>query len=404
MRILEVAVSGTVGTVDMGPVSTVICELSNNFASLGHEVVVADIACKTARPLLNSQVRVVEVSATGESTVEARSGNPLSALVNRWRNYRQYVNQLIRLPDYRSADVIHVHAPVPAFLLQRLHGKQVCYTAHTPVWSMSDETASKRKSGPAAALRGMASGFDTWVEKDVIRRSKSSVGLGSYLAKAVPGAPVTVIPNGIDLAVWTPIERAAARRALGIDENAFTIVFAGRITHIKGVDVLIDAIASLLPKIPNLQAIVIGPLSGRFDSRDDRIEDFARSMMEKAKGLPVRFAGFINNRDPLFKQHLAAADLFVLPSRREPQGLVVLEALAMGTPVIGSITGGIPDMIATDVGYLFEPGDAKALAACIEDAHDPDTLRQKRGAARAHVERNYAWPAIAKRYLAAFIG
>jgi len=403
VRILEAAVSGTVGTVDMGPVSTVICELSNNFTLLGHEVVLADIPSRTPRSLLSPQVRVVEIAATGESTIEAQSSNPLAAHVNRWRNYWQYIRQLRALPEYRWADVIHVHHPVPAFLLQRFHGKQACYTAHTPVWSMANPQDRTVKSGGLkAAIRSMVSSFDVWVEKDAIRRSRSSVGLGSYLADAVPGAPVSVIPNGIDLGAWPVIERSAARRELGIADDAFVVVFTGRITHIKGVDVLIEALATAQRRIDKLQAIVIGPLSGRFDSRDSTVEPFARSMMDKAQGLPVRFAGFINNREMLYKQHLAAADLFVLPSRREPQGLVVLEALAMGTPVIGSRTGGIPDMINEDVGYLVEPGDAAGLAACIETAHDSSRLTSMRSAARAHVEQNYGWPAIAKRYLAAF--
>jgi glycosyltransferase involved in cell wall biosynthesis len=126
-------------------------------------------------------------------------------------------------------------------------------------------------------------------------------------------------------------------------------------------------------------------------------------MLACAKELPVRFLGFISNRELRFRQYLAAADVFVLPSRSEPQGLVVLEALAMGTPVIGSATGGIPDMVSDEVGYLFPPGIAGALAACIRTAHDdPAGLRVRQAAAREHVLRSYSWDAVADRYLVAF--
>jgi glycosyltransferase involved in cell wall biosynthesis len=105
----------------------------------------------------------------------------------------------------------------------------------------------------------------------------------------------------------------------------------------------------------------------------------------------------------LFKQYVAGADVMVVPSRREPQGLVVLESLAMGTPVIGSATGGIPDMVSSDVGYLFPPGDAAALAACIRDAHDnPHRLRNMRLASRSRVQAHYSCEEMADRYLAAF--
>jgi glycosyltransferase involved in cell wall biosynthesis len=113
--------------------------------------------------------------------------------------------------------------------------------------------------------------------------------------------------------------------------------------------------------------------------------------------------GFISNRDARFRQYIASADLSVVPSRLEPQGLVVLESLAMGTPVVGSNTGGIPDMVTPDVGYVFPPADAVALAACIRDASEnPQRLRGMYLSARARVQAGYSWDSIADRYLAAF--
>jgi glycosyltransferase involved in cell wall biosynthesis len=126
-------------------------------------------------------------------------------------------------------------------------------------------------------------------------------------------------------------------------------------------------------------------------------------MMESARGLPVSFLGFISNRDARFRDYIAAADVSVVPSRQEPQGLVVLESLALGTPVIGSNTGGIPGMLTPDTGYLFSPGDAAALAACIQDAFDkPQQLQAMQRASRARVESAYSWDSVADRYLAAF--
>jgi glycosyltransferase involved in cell wall biosynthesis len=147
----------------------------------------------------------------------------------------------------------------------------------------------------------------------------------------------------------------------------------------------------------------VGPLSGSFDTRDETVTDYAREMMKLAQDLPARFVGFVNSRTGNFRSYLVAADVFVLPSRREPQGLVVLEAMAMGTPVIGSATGGIPDMVSADVGYLFPPGDANALAACLEKANaDSEALATMRKNARSRVEKLYSWDQAASRYLAAF--
>jgi glycosyltransferase involved in cell wall biosynthesis len=83
--------------------------------------------------------------------------------------------------------------------------------------------------------------------------------------------------------------------------------------------------------------------------------------------------------------------------------MVVLEAMAMGTPVIGSATGGIPDMVSPDVGYLFAPGDSRALAARIREANaDAETLARMGKNARARVEKLYSWELAASRYLDEF--
>jgi glycosyltransferase involved in cell wall biosynthesis len=230
-----------------------------------------------------------------------------------------------------------------------------------------------------------------------------AVGFGNYLADAVPEANVVVIPNGLDLEMWPELERAKARRSLGIPEHEFVLLFAGRIAHVKGVDILLDAVGLVASSLPDLSVYMIGPLSGSLDRADEYVHPFARSMLERAKGLPVKFVGFINNRELKFREYLAAADVFVLPSRLEPQGVVVLEALAMGTPVIGSATGGVPDMISSDVGSLFEPENATHLADRIRQAHErPEELRAMRAAARARVQLNYSWVTAADRYLAGF--
>jgi D-inositol-3-phosphate glycosyltransferase len=241
------------------------------------------------------------------------------------------------------------------------------------------------------------------VERQAIHDSCLTVALGDYLVKAVPNADVTTIPNGIEANEWDLIDCFTARRALGIDERAFVVLFVGRIAPVKGVDTLLEAVKSLSHSLPTLRVYVIGSLSGTFDARDDHVDPYAQRLLDAANGSPVRFLGFISNRTIEFRQYLAAADITVVPSRYEPQGNVVLESLVMGTPVIGSDTGGIPDMVSDDVGYLFPPGDVAALAARIKWAHDhPNELLARSSRARARVVAHYSWDDVADRYLAAF--
>lgn len=400
MRIIEVGFNGTVGTSRMGPVSTVIAELANRFVEQGHDVILTDVAAQAPRGLLDGRVRVVELPGKAGSSIQSEVRNPAARLLRDWSNSYRYVSALV--PIAKDADIVHFHSPVPAFIAQRIFGMPTAYTAHTPLWSLPPPT----KEGPNVRARKRFSPLarlPEFIEKSVIKRSRVAVGLGGYVADSVPGANVATIPNGLDCKTWAPIDRESARAALGFAKDEFVVVFAGRIIAEKGVDVLLQAVRLVAPSIPRLAVRLLGPLSGSFDTRDETVTDYAREMMNLAKDLPARFVGFVNSRTGNFRSYLAAADVFVLPSRREPQGLVVLEAMAMGTPVIGSATGGITDMVSADVGYLFPAGDAGALAACLERADaDKETLAAMRKHARARVELLYSWDQAASRYLAAF--
>lgn len=389
----------------MGPVSTVTCELSNRFAARGHEVIVVDFGSQGRRPLLHPAIQVVELQAPPEGPTSGSAQSRVRELYQTWSKSYQFARQLPAQIDLSQANVVHLHSPELAFLLQRMHGIRGMYTAHTPIWSLPHSgagasAAEKRKS----TLRGrLYTHFLKWLEKEVIRRAALTVGLGSYLKDALPAASVVTIPNGVDFSSWCPLDKSSARAALNIAPDDFVVVFTGRIAHVKGIDVLLAAIRLLSGRIDNLKVCIIGSLSGSFDGRDSYVDAYARSMLESGRDLPVSFLGFISNRDTRFRQYIAAADLSVVPSRLEPQGLVVLESLAMGTPVVGSNTGGIPDMVTPDVGYLFPPADPVALAACIRDAaENPQRLHSMHLAARARVQAGYSWESIADRYLAAF--
>jgi glycosyltransferase involved in cell wall biosynthesis len=409
MKIIEVATSGTIGTSLMGPVSTVTCELSNRFAARGNDVTLVDFQSEARRTHLHPAIRVVELTPPSARPVQAAKpgseGAPgrIRELIETWSRAYRFARYLPGQIDLARADIVHMHSPNLGFLLRRMYRFNGIYTAHTPVWSMPDSSDNAGKQRKPTLRGKLYSRFVAEIEKKLIRSSTLTVGLGSYLQDAMPGAAVTTIPNGLDLTSWVPVERAAARQALNIDPKDFVVTFTGRISHIKGVDVLLSAIRLLADKIPNLKVFVIGSLSGTFDGRDSYVDPYAQAMIDSSRALPVNFLGFINNRDARFRQYIAAADVSVVPSRQEPQGLVVLESLALGTPVIGSNTGGIPSMVTPDSGHLFTPGDAIALAGCIQDAFDkPQQLKAMQRAARARVESAFSWDSVADRYLAAF--
>lgn len=176
--------------------------------------------------------------------------------------------------------------------------------------------------------------------------------------------PVTAIHYSLDVETFAPRERAAARSVLGLRANARVILFVADHPKIsrKGFAVLAEAFA-MLSGGPELLLLSMG-----------------RSKPE----LPKRFAhlhlGYVT--DDRFQAVIySAADVFVIPSLQEAFGQTALEAMACGTPVVGSDAGGIPEIVREGAtGLLFPAGDAKALAAALERILGDDGLRE--GAAR----------------------
>ena len=170
---------------------------------------------------------------------------------------------------------------------------------------------------------------------------------------------VHVVYNGVDTNLFSPGDQAEARRRLGLTSPAPLILFAGNLVPVKGLDVLIEALASLRRSGCMFQCVLIGsgPLASSLES------DVGASGLRPV----VRLAGAV----PLEKlpDWYRAADVFVLPSRSEGVPNVLLEAAACGTPYIASHVGGIPEIAPASA--LVAPGNAGELAARIRAAISP---------------------------------
>jgi glycosyltransferase involved in cell wall biosynthesis len=162
----------------------------------------------------------------------------------------------------------------------------------------------------------------------------------------VPAAAVTVVGNGIDTTRFHPFVR---RRG----EQGKTVLFAGNLVPVKGVEHLIAAFAAVVRRTGSARLIIVG--SGRLE------EALRRQARELGIAESVVFAG----RQPhdAMPAWLVRADVFCLPSLNEGCPNVVLEALACGTPVVASRVGGIGDLITCDdQGFLVPPGNVSLLA------------------------------------------
>ena len=170
-----------------------------------------------------------------------------------------------------------------------------------------------------------------------------------------PREKYVVIPNGIDLGAYGDSrDRAPLRKALGIGSGTQAVAVVGRLTREKGHEILIQAFSMISPDLrPVLLIVGGGPLEHRL-----RVETRRLGLASR-----VRFLG--PRRD--VPRLLAASDLLVLPSFYESGGLVLMEAMASGRPVIASRTGGVPDLVNDgESGLLVAPGEPGPLARAME--------------------------------------
>jgi glycosyltransferase involved in cell wall biosynthesis len=176
------------------------------------------------------------------------------------------------------------------------------------------------------------------------------------------GAPAdraVLLPNGVDRAVFCPAGRVEARRALGLAESARIVVYVGSLEPEKGLRELASAL-SILPNGEPVHVVLVGEgtLEEELRQRAALLAGSGRRMLLVG---PQTLAGVA--------RYLAASDVLTLPSWAEGTPNVVLEALAVGRPVVASRVGGIPDAIVEGVtGLLVEPHDPGALAVALADA------------------------------------
>jgi D-inositol-3-phosphate glycosyltransferase len=215
-------------------------------------------------------------------------------------------------------------------------------------------------------------------------------------------ARICMVPCGVDLKEFHPADKAAARRELGLGADDFVVLQLGRMVPRKGVDNVIEAVAELQREAPpgrrrRVSLLVVGGNSAEPDERATpeigRLRAIAREL-GVAEG--VRFTG--QRQRAALRSCYAAADVFVSTPWYEPFGITPLEAMACGTPVIGSDVGGIRYSVVDGVtGYLVPPRNPVALAQRLAQLRDNPALGAALGRAGIRRVRScFTWDRIAR--------
>lgn len=284
-------------------------------------------------------------------------------------------------------NVKHKHDPKHYFELRRILKEENINLLHIHVWN----PASCRYAFSAASSRKIPiittehDPFKLNLFKDLIKkRSLKKVNCvvtvsknnQKILQKLYPEFKnkFVVIPNGIDTTWWhsqslriTDLDRKKTKEELFLaHENSLIITSIAELHERKGLKYLIEAIPEIITKFQNIKLAIVG-------------EGPQRNELEKLiKELKIENHVILTGRQKEIPKLLKCSDIFVLPSRREAFGLVILEAMISGLPIIASNTGGIPEIItANKTGILVEPESSQELSKALIKLIENDKKRQE---------------------------
>jgi len=308
--------------------------------------------------------------------------------------------------DVEGADLVHSHtwyANSAGRIAQLTYGIPHVVTAHS---------LEPLRPWKAEQLGG-GYRLSSWMEREAFEHADGVIAVSRAMRAdilrsypSIDPSKVHVVYNGIDIEEWKPTVDEDAVRALGIDPSKPSVVFVGRITRQKGLPYLLRAVASLpegvqivlcagAPDTPEIMAEVTSLVSDLRDQREGVV--WIDRMLSHQEIVNV----------------LSSGTVFVCPSVYEPLGIVNLEAMACGIPVVGTGTGGIPEVVADGLTGRIVPIDQAQdgtgtptdpdkfvadLAATLNEVLADEGLAKLMGrAGRLRVETEFTWDAIATR-------
>ncbi|TCJ18219.1 glycosyltransferase family 4 protein [Parasulfuritortus cantonensis] len=301
-----------------------------------------------------------------------------------WRETRDTVHA-----EAAECDLVHIQTPFIAHYAglraARRLDKPVLATYHT---FFEEYLFHYAPFLPPAWLKGLARRFSRTQCNDLDAVVVPSTAMRDRLADYGVRAPMHVLPTGIPLSRFAKGDRARFRADHGIPEGRPVVLFVGRVAHEKNIGFLIEVVARARRRLPELLFLVTGEGPAE------------KALRQRAAALgvaeQVRFLGYLDRQHQLPDAY-AAADAFIFASRTETQGLVLLEAMAMGLPVVALAAMGTKDILAPGLGGVAAPDDVDGFAAALADLLEDDPKRARLAAEARSYARDWADDRMAGR-------
>jgi D-inositol-3-phosphate glycosyltransferase len=414
------------GGKDTGGMNVFVREVA---LELGRRNVAVDIFTRSQSaqslridPRLGPNVRVIHVPAGPEAPVNkndllqyvpaftewvCRFANEELRMKNAEKDSadRSFLNS--QLSTLNSYDFIHANYWLSGLVANELRtcwGVKFVMTFHTlaemknRIAQSPQEAESETRLKKECYLCGVADRITaaTKVEQEQLVRV---YGAGS--------SRIRIVPPGVDLSRFRPIDQSYAKSAIGIPQQHRMILFTGRIERLKGIDTLFRAMADLKERPTDLDwsNLCLAVIGG------DPSEEGLRQNEEMARLHDLRdelglhdLVTFLGARDQdTLQYYYAAAEVLVMPSHYESFGMVALEAMACGTPVIASDVGGLSQLVRhNETGLRVKVNDPDALADAIERLLTDDVRRRRMGHRAACYAEDFSWQKIVDKLMAVY--
>ncbi|HEX6385088.1 MAG TPA: glycosyltransferase, partial [Anaerolineae bacterium] len=336
-------------------------------------------------------VRVIHVSAGPETAIPIDEiANYLDEFVEGVRHFTQAENACY--------DLIHSHYWLSGLVAERLRHDQdqdipIVHMFHT-LGHMKNRVASD-ESQRASQARLDGENRVIQVADRIVAATPAEVQQLVELYDA-DANKIAIIPPGVDLEHFRPIDKDVAKQHVGIDCSETNILFVGRIEPLKGIDTLLLAMAILQKRCPEVVEKTCVAIIGGDPWADDLDAEMARLQALRAELGIHDLVTFLGAKDhESLPNYYAAAEMVVIPSHYESFGMVALEAMAMGRPVIASEVGGLAYLVRDgETGFHVPSRDPRALAARIYELLTDKACRQQLGRQAQEYARRYGWPNI----------
>jgi len=388
MRIAEISVHGCplrpLGKGDAGGMNLYVRQLSLELGRLGVEVDVFTRWHDHKEP---------EVMAVGDKTrlIHIAAGDKKDVpKTDIYHCLPQFISRLRCFLDKEGLayDLLHSHYWLSAWAAEQLRAElRIPHVATFHTLGLVKNRARPEEQEPELRIeteKRVTAAADRIIAFTTEERAEL---ISMY--RALPDR-VEVIPCGVDLELFHPVNKEKARSELGLTGQSKILLFAGRIQPFKRIDILLHAAARL--NRSDLRLLILG---GDSDGEVARLGALSSKLGIEQK---VTFLGAVEHgRMPLF---YSAADVCVVPSYHESFGLVALEALACGTPVVAFRVGGLVTIIKDgETGYLVEEPSPTAFAQRLELLLADEGLRQRMGNSARSSAMRYAWSQVARQVL-----